>query len=75
MACDAVQVAELRSAHARVIRSSSIMIGWEGGCSYDVLTDSMRLVQQWAERTCMEVESWADLAPDGKRDGAMTLFE
>jgi PadR family transcriptional regulator, regulatory protein AphA len=42
---------------------------------YDFLTDYMRLVQQWPERTRAEVESWADLSPEGKRDRAMALFE
>ena len=42
---------------------------------YDFLTDYMRLVQQWAERTRTEVESWADLTPSGKRERAMALFE
>jgi DNA-binding PadR family transcriptional regulator len=42
---------------------------------YDFLTDYMRLVQQWAERTRAEVDSWADLAPEGKRERAMALFE
>jgi DNA-binding PadR family transcriptional regulator len=42
---------------------------------FDFLTDYMRLVQSWAERTRREVESWRDLSPEGKRDRAMALFE
>jgi PadR family transcriptional regulator AphA len=42
---------------------------------YDFLTDYMRLVQSWAERTRTEVESWKDLSPEGKRERAMALFE
>ena len=40
---------------------------------HDFLTDYMRMVQRWAERTRAEVESWVDLSPEGKRDRAMAL--
>jgi hypothetical protein len=42
---------------------------------YDFLTDYMHMVQRWAQRTRLEVESWSDLSPDGKRERAMALFE
>jgi PadR family transcriptional regulator AphA len=42
---------------------------------YDFLTDYMRMVQRWAQRTRAEVESWSDLSPEGKRERAMALFE
>jgi DNA-binding PadR family transcriptional regulator len=42
---------------------------------FDFLTDYMRLLQNWAERTRREVESWRDLSPAGKRERAMALFE
>jgi DNA-binding PadR family transcriptional regulator len=41
---------------------------------YDFLTDYFALLRDWAARTEREVESWDDLAPEGKRKRALGLF-
>ena len=42
---------------------------------YDFLVDYMQTIYRWAERTKAEVESWADLTPEGKRERALQIFE
>jgi DNA-binding PadR family transcriptional regulator len=42
---------------------------------YDFLVDYFQLLHQWAERTRREVETWADLTPEGKRERALQIFE
>jgi DNA-binding PadR family transcriptional regulator len=42
---------------------------------YDFLVDYFQLLHRWAERTKREVEGWADLTPEGKRERALQLFE
>ena len=42
---------------------------------YDFLVDYMQMIYRWAERTKAEVERWADLTPEGKRERALQTFE
>jgi DNA-binding PadR family transcriptional regulator len=42
---------------------------------YDFLVAYMQMIHAWAERTKAEVERWADLTPEGKRERALQLFE
>jgi DNA-binding PadR family transcriptional regulator len=42
---------------------------------YDFLVDYFQLLHGWAQRTRREVESWADLSPEGKRERALEIFE
>jgi DNA-binding PadR family transcriptional regulator len=42
---------------------------------YDFLVDYFQMLHRWAERTRAEVERWADLTPEGKRERALQLFE
>jgi hypothetical protein len=42
---------------------------------YDFQVSNFQMLHAWASRTIAELENWADLAPEGKRENAIRLFE
>jgi hypothetical protein len=42
---------------------------------YDFQVSNFQMLHAWADRTIAELETWADLSPEGKRQRALHLFE
>lgn len=42
---------------------------------YDFQVSNFQMLHAWASRTLAELETWADLSPEGKRQRAVGLFE
>lgn len=42
---------------------------------FTVMVPFAQLMQRWAERTRAEVETWADLSPEGKADRAIEIVQ